>query len=475
MKRTKIVCTLGPASDTKTKIKQLAKAGMDVARLNFSHGDYPSHERLVENVRAVSKELSKPIAILQDLQGPKIRIGQLEKDIELSKGDGILLIPENEKTSIKKKIIPVGFLDLHEYVESGDRLFFDDGLVEVLVEKVAGTFIYARVQNRGVIKSHKGINLPDAKKTIDSLTKKDKKDLEFGISLGVDYVALSFVQTPDDVLYLRRLIQKYEDAKTETNTKIIVKIEKRQAVERFTEILHETDAVMIARGDLGIEMPLNEVPIIQKDIIERCLHEAKPVVVATQMLDSMTHNPRPTRAEVSDVANAVVDHTDAVMLSQESATGEYPVETVRTMRDIILDTEESPFDDLAIDELTQVHLPLDVAMSESAVSLLRHSEADAILVASTSDDAARVVSSYRPEVPILVATNTETGMRQLALSWGVVPLLIQETDIPAEIIKNAITQAKKEKLVKKGEKVVIVSGNPVGEAGEVNLIKIVTI
>ncbi len=475
MKRTKIVCTLGPASEKKTTIKKMIKAGMNVARLNFSHGTYENHAQLIKNIRSAAKELETTVTILQDLQGPKIRFSEMRKDIEIRSGEKILLIPEGKSTAISKTVLSVGFVDLYKYVEKGDRLFFDDGLMEAIVEKVSNTFIHAKVKNGGVIKSHKGINLPDSVKTIESLTEKDKQDLQFGIEHGVDFVALSFVQTAEDVQYLRELISKYEAAliqKPKTATRIIVKIEKKQAINHFPEILSKTDAVMVARGDLAIETRFQDVPLYQKEIIERCLHAGKPVIVATQMLDSMTHNPRPTRAEVSDVANAVIDHVDAVMLSQESATGEYPVETVKTMRDVITNTEESPYDDLIEEELRETHFSLDVALSMSAVRLLKDFEADAILVVSSSQMPARIIASHRPEVPILVAVESEREMRQLNVSWGVIPILIPASLKESDAIEVALKSARKSKIIKKKQKVVVVGSDADTADANVNIIKI---
>lgn len=474
MKRTKIICTLGPASETKTTIKKMIQSGMNIARLNFSHGTYENHLKLVQNVRDASKEAGEHVALLQDLQGPKIRFGQIDGVIEISSGDKLLLIPEGKSTSIKKKVLPIGYEGLHEYVEKGDRLFFDDGLIEVVVDKVADTFMYATAKNAGKVKSHKGINLPDAKKSIDSLTKKDKKDLAFGIENNVDFVALSFVQTADDVRTLRKLIEKHEeelDTKPETPTQIIVKIEKRQAVENFAEILEEANGVMIARGDLALETSFENVPLYQKELIERSLHAAKPVIVATQMLDSMTNNPRPTRAEISDVSNAVIDHTDGVMLSQESAVGEYPVETVKMMATIISETEESPYDDLEEDELREMHLPLDIALSGSAVKLLKDFKADALLIVSDSEVPARIISSYRPEVPIIVAASHDRAARQLVLSWGVIPLVVVAKS-EDERIKKALKKAEKEGMLKKGMRVIVVGSESNKEEANVNIIKV---
>ncbi|MBU1166797.1 pyruvate kinase, partial [Patescibacteria group bacterium] len=365
--------------------------------------------------------------------------------------------------------------ELYKYVAAGQKILLADGLMDVRVVEVRKKIIKVKVINGGVVLSHKGINIPESKEVIASLTDKDVRDLEFGIRNGVDYVALSFVQTADDVKVLRRMIKKFSKkygADHMPPTKIITKIEKRQAIDNFDEILEETDGVMVARGDLGIETPLQDVPLLQKQIIEQCLEAAKPVITATQMLDSMTVNPRPTRAEVSDVANAVIDHTDAVMLSNETAAGKHPVDTVKTMRQIIEDTEESPYDDLVLENLAREDLPIDIAISNVSVRLAKNVRAQGILVATISGYTARVVSRYRPELPIIVTAESDKVKRQLALSWGVVPLILAPCRSVDELINKAVQKAKNNKLVKKNQRLIIIGGQPVGRTGNVNLIKV---
>lgn len=459
-------------------VRRMIQAGMNVARLNFSHGTFTSHKRLMQTIKKEAKELGKTVAILQDLQGPKIRIGDLpEEGIEVGAKEEVILHPIDKPCipTKKKKCLPVGYSDLYCLVKKGDRIFIDDGLYEIEVTKVSGKIIYTRVVNGGTITGHKGINLPDATKVVSSLTDKDKNDLEFGIKSNVDFVALSFVQTAEDIKELKKLIVKHEKkhgTNRKTGTKIIAKIEKRQAIENIDAILEETDGIMVARGDLGIETPLQDVPLLQKEIIEKCLNASKPVITATQMLNSMIENPRPTRAEVSDVANAVIDHTDAVMLSAESASGRYPVESVQTMKTIIQDTEESPYDDLSLNSLNRTNLPIDVAVSNSAVRLAKNASAHAILIATLSGHTARIVSSYRPELPIIVTAHDDKVIRQLMLSWGIVPQRIPYCKSVDELIDKAVKEALKTKRVKKNERLIIIGGQPVGKSGNVNLIKV---
>ena len=353
----------------------------------------------------------------------------------------------------------------------------DDGLLELKVAKIKGKKIICKVVYGGILFSHKGINIPDAKVRIPSLTVKDIKDLEFGIKNDVDWVAISFVQHAQDITGLRQLITKYEKKYfprrlPSERTKIIAKIEKKQAVENFAGILEAADGIMVARGDLGIETPIQNIPLLQKEMIGKSLVAAKPVITATQMLDSMVRHPRPTRAEVTDVANAVIDHTDAVMLSAESATGKYPVKAVEIMSKIINDTEESSYDDLALENITRGGIEIDTAVSSVAARLLKNVGAKAVLVATISGYTARLVSRYRPEKPIIVAAETEKVRRQLALSWGVVPYVVKSCRTVDELITEVVKIAKRERVAKQGDRVIIIGGQPVGKAGNANLIKI---
>ncbi len=333
MKRTQIIATIGPASEDKKILTRMIKNGVNIARLNFSHGSYENHQLLIQHIRAVAKKLRKKVTILQDLQGPKIRVAELSRPVSVKKNQTVVI----------GKNFNLDF-DISEAVKKNDRILIEDGLMELKVLGARNGQIACRVVNGGTIRSHKGVNLPDTKINFPILTKKDIADLQFGLKQGVDYVALSFVRDGKDITNLKKLIKKYLPSRKKTPL-VVAKIERPQAITNFNQILKQTDWVMVARGDLGVELPDYEVPVIQKDIIAKCRKAKKPVIVATQMLDSMMRNPRPTRAEVSDVANAVIDRADAVMLSGETATGKYPVEAVTEMRKIIEDTESSPYDD----------------------------------------------------------------------------------------------------------------------------------
>jgi len=473
MKRTKIVCTIGPSSNSEKILTQMVKAGMNVARLNFSHGKYSEHQKVIKTIRKLSQKLDQPIAILQDLQGPRIRLGVLpEKGIELKNRAKVVLTTE-AKAKLPK--IPVTYNKMHLDVKKGQTILLVDGIINLKINKVSGKDIYCTVINGGMIYSHKGINLPQTRISIPTITQKDKADLEFGIKNKVDLVALSFVRSADDVDNLRKIITRLEkkyQGKNSAPTQIVVKIEKPEAVKNINKIINATDAVMIARGDLGIEMPAEKVPVVQKDIIAKCLNKAKPVIVATQMLDSMIANPRPTRAEVSDVANAVIDHTDAVMLSGETANGKYPLQSVVMMADIALNTEKSKYDDFDFRAQFKGKVKENEVISSGADLMAKDLKAKAILVASLSGSTARSVSRYRPELPILVATNNEKIRRQLNLSWGVIPFVLPKCKTVEELTKKAISYVKNKKWYKKADKLIIIAGFPVGRSGTINWINI---
>jgi len=473
-KKTKIVCTIGPASEDPATLVAMMRAGMNVARLNFSHNTHAYHRKIFKRIRAAAKKAGEPVAVIGDLQGPKIRVGDLtESGVKLKKGEKIIL--STAVKNYKNGVLPLTYKNLHKDVKAGDTLLLDDGLLELRVEGVKGKNISCAVIVGGLLTSHKGINLPTASLSIPAITEKDKKDLELAVSIGVDYVALSFVKTAKDVKDLRRLIKKYQSGLKKsdlTDVKIITKIEKHEALKNIDEIIAATDAVMVARGDLGIETPAEEVPLAQKKIIEKCLDAAKPVIVATQMLDSMIRNPRPTRAEVSDVANAVIDHTDAVMLSGETATGKYPREAVKIMAKIVLEAEESHYNDLIYRNCMEKLQPVVQAIAESSHLLARSVGAKLILAASLSGESGRMVSRYRPELPIFVSTNDERVMRQLNLSWAVRPFVLPKCKSLEELVNKAIGHLKKNKVVKKGDKITLIAGEPVGRSGRLNLVDI---
>ena len=473
-KRTKIVCTLGPASEKKETIHAMLKEGMNVARLNFSHGTYENHNTLIEHIRTESTSLGLPTAILQDLQGPKIRVGNLpEEGIPFTVGDMVSF--DTTLEGYTDGIIPVDYEAFHTLVTEGERMLLDDGKMETTIRHITGTHIDAEVIVGGTLTSHKGINVPDSDLHISALTEKDKADARFGVEHDVDMIALSFVTSAKDILDLRYLIKEYEKElgkMVEQPIHIIAKIERKEAVDNIEEILDVADGIMIARGDLGIEMQAAEVPLIQKKLVDLALKKAKPVIVATQMLDSMQHNPRPTRAEVSDVANAVIDHADAVMLSNETATGEYPVETVKTMTTIINETEDSVYDDLILRDDVRGESGVDEVMSQMARLLAEEVGASTILAASLSGDTARLISRHRPELPIFVATSSERTRRQMNISWGVVPFILDPCRSIEELVERSLVSLKQEKHLKKGQKVIVVAGEPVGQSGNMNVLEV---
>lgn len=473
MKRTKIVCTIGPASDKKPLIKKMIKAGMNVARFNFSHNVHAYHLKVMNTVRAAAKELGEPVAILQDLQGPRIRLGDLpEAGVNLRNKSTVVLTTAG---AIDGKKIQVTYKKMHEDVKPGERILISDGLIELRIKSVKKNDIICAVINGGKVFSHKGINLPDTNVRVPALSEKDQEDLLFGVKNDVDFVALSFVRTARDVVQLKKLIQADEKKfriKEKTPIKIIAKIERREAIANIDEIIAVVDGIMVARGDLGIEMPAEEVPLLQKMLIDKCLHAAKPVIVATQMLDSMINNPRPTRAEVSDVANAVIDHADAVMLSGETAGGKFPVEAVAYMAKICENTETSAYDDLVLQEKVNQIEPLNEAVGRVAKSLVEHAKVKFILVASLSGYSGRIVSRYRPEVQIFVACNDSRVQRQLNLSWGVRPFVLPICRSREELLVKAEKFLHKKKMIKRGEEIVVVAGLTMGKSGGANLVEI---
>jgi len=473
-KRTKILCTLGPASESEHLIEKMVHAGMNAARLNFSHGTYENHQTLFGTIRSVSEKTGEPITIVQDLQGPKIRIGGMPKE-GLTLESGVVAVFDTSLEEYGGAHVPLVYPGLEEYVKSGERILLDDGKMQVTVERISGSEIHAKVDVPGTLHAHKGVNLPDSALSVSALTEKDKKDVAFGVELGVDMIALSFVTTAKDILDLRYLIKQCEEEQgiaPEQPIRIIAKIERQEAVKHIEEIVDVADAIMVARGDLGIEVPAEEVPLIQKRLVDLALDHAKPVIVATQMLDSMQHNPRPTRAEVSDVANAVIDHTDAVMLSNETAVGEYPVETVQMMRDIIVKTEKSAYDDLHLHESDRKKEHVDDVLSRMSRVLAEEVHAEVILAASLSGETGRLISRNRPELAIVVATAAERVRHQLNLSWGVIPFLLMPCRTIEELVERSVTHLKEVKIVQPGDEIVVVAGEPVGHAGHVNLLEV---
>jgi len=473
MKKTKIVATIGPASEGEETLRRMIEEGMNVTRLNFSHGDFGWHEKVIRRIRDLSKKMGVPVGIMADLQGPRIRT-IIGKDTRVKKGERIL-VGSGEKmrpSSSGLKFVGLDYPGVIGSIKIGNEILIEDGLIKFKVtKKLGGGVLQGVVVDGGVVKSHKGVNIPGISALLAALTSQDKKTLDFSIAQNVDFVAMSFVRTAWEINQLKHLIKR-KTKSPQNLAQVVAKIERKEAVKNFNEILRATDAVMVARGDLGIEMPQADLPILQKEIVTKCLRQGKPSIVATQMLDSMIHNPRPTRAEISDVSNAVIDHADAVMLSGETATGKYPVEAVRTMREIIEKTEESPFDNLAHGFLGDKRSSVSAAVAQSAHELLKDSGAVAIVVASVSGFTARMIIRHRPEQKVLVMTNNDKTHSQLTLVWGAESFVLPDCPTLEKLINSALELIRKKKLVKKGEKVVVVAGRPHVTREHMSLIKV---
>jgi pyruvate kinase len=471
MRKTKIVCTIGPASESLENTKKLIQAGMNVARLNFSHGDFEEHGNRIKNIRQACRELGKTVAILLDTKGPEIRLGNLaEEPIELVAGEFVTLTTENILGDRHR--IPVTYSDLPRDVKAGDTILLDDGLIGLKVVEIQGTEIKCEIQNSGPIKSKKGVNVPGVAISLPGITEKDANDILFGIEQGIDFIAASFVRRASDVLEIRELLERHNAS----HIQIIAKIENRQGVDNLDEILEVADGLMVARGDLGVEIPVEEVPLVQKMMIEKCNRAGKPVITATQMLDSMQRNPRPTRAEASDVANAIFDGTDAIMLSGETAAGKYPVESVMTMARIAERAEAAlEYREIFLRQASAQQTTVTEAISQAVANSALDLEADAIITSTESGYTARMVSKYRPKAPIIAVTPVEHVMRSLQLVWGVIPVLGKPAKTTDEMFDIAVNGAVESGLVKLGDTVVITAGVPVGRSGSTNLIKIHTV
>ncbi|MBQ7593852.1 MAG: pyruvate kinase [Synergistaceae bacterium] len=472
----KIVCTIGPASDNYDTLKSMAEAGMNVARLNFSHGDYEGHEKKLKLIRRVERAVKKPIAALLDTKGPEIRTGHMQNgEINLVQGAKIILVSGDiEPFDGTPERIYVNYKLLAQEVTPGQNIFIDDGALNLEVEKVEGDEVHCKIIVGGPLRNTKGINLPGADITMPALSEKDKQDIAWGIQHGMEYLAVSFVKTRQDIVEVRRLIQSYGGS-----MKILAKIETKQAVDNIAEIVDVVDGVMVARGDLGVEIATEDVPLVQKRIIEMCRVRGKVVIVATQMLDSMIRNPRPTRAEASDVANAVLDGTDAVMLSGETASGNYPIQAVSTMRRIVDKAEK----DLGLwgnhknneqNPLELSGIPVPDAVSGAAVLIAKQIKAPAIISLSRSGLTARMISKHRPECPILGVTPSQQTWRELALWWGVQPVRLSEMSDINVAAREAVNVCVAQKLLPEGELVVITAGVPVGRPGSTNVVEVLT-
>ncbi|MCW1713816.1 MULTISPECIES: pyruvate kinase [Synergistaceae] len=469
-RKVKIVCTMGPACWDEKTISELVRSGMNVARLNFSHGDHDSHTKTINNVRKVEETLRRPVATLLDTKGPEIRTGMLEghQKVMLEAGNGFsLLLAPAVGNSMG---VYVDYPGLYKEISVGQEIFIDDGSILLLAESLDSNSVRCRVMVGGELGEKKGVNVPGADLSVPTLTEKDISDIRWGIEHSVDYIAVSFVRTKEDILGVRKILEEHSG-----EAKIIAKIETRQSVENIDEILAIVDGIMVARGDLGVEMPTEDVPMVQKEIIEKCRSQGKPAIVATQMLDSMIRNPKPTRAEASDVANAVIDGADAVMLSGETAGGRYPVGSVKMMHKILMRTEENLSEWQRTPKIFFNCGEIADAVSRAARDISETVCATAILSLTRSGATARMVSKYRPDCPIIAMTPSFSTWRELALVWGVYPLICPFTTDVEESVSNSLSIVQEEGLIKGGDNVVFTSGIPLGVPGSTNLVQVYTV
>ncbi|KNZ42890.1 pyruvate kinase [Acetobacterium bakii] len=469
MKKTKIVCTLGPAADTKEILRELILNGMNVARLNFSHGSHEEHAARIQRIKEVRKELGIPVAIMLDTKGPEIRTGELAQGkVNLEAGKNVVLTTET--ISGDENRFSISYDKLPGEVSVGSRILIDDGLIQLEVEETKGTEINCKILNGGSLGSRKSINLPGVKIELPALTEKDRSDIIFGIKQKVDFVAASFVRKPQDVLEIRKVLERNGGDRIH----IISKIENREGVQKIDRILAVSDGIMVARGDLGVEIPAEEVPLVQKSIIRKCNLIGKPVITATQMLDSMMRNPRPTRAEVGDVANAVFDGTDAVMLSGETAAGSYPIESVKTMCNIVVKSENSEEYERR-KKPEHGELTITNAVSEGACQIADQLNAKTIIAATSSGHTPRMISKYRPDCSIIAVTDKVSTVRRLALVWGVHCIYTPAFGDTDSMILDAVKKAVEQKYVESGDIAIVCAGVPLGVQGNTNIIKVHTV
>ncbi|MCX7748777.1 MAG: pyruvate kinase [Clostridia bacterium] len=468
MRKTKIICTLGPAVDNEEILKELMLNGMDVARLNFSHGSHEEHKKRVENFKKVRDIVGKPIPLLLDTKGPEIRTGQFgSKEVTLKEGDTFVLV--NEDIIGDNTKCTVSYKNLYKDVRRGSSILINDGLIELEVDEIKGKDIYCTVLNGGILGNRKGINVPGAEIQLPALTEQDIADIRFGIENDFDFIAASFVRKASDVIEIKKVLEKNGGQ----GIKVIAKIENREGIKNFDEINKIADGIMVARGDLGVEIHVEEVPIVQKALIEKCYRSGKPVITATQMLDSMIRNPRPTRAEASDIANAIYDGTSAIMLSGETAAGKYPIESLEIMVKIAEQAEKAVdywkrFSAMQYDMIRSVTNAISHATCTTAQDL----KASAIITVTHSGHTARMISRFRPACPIVATTVYPRVQRQLSLSWGVLPYLVKEATTTDEMFDMGVEKAIESGLVKNGELVVITAGAPIGVSGTTNILKV---
>ena len=464
-KKTKIVCTLGPASDSEEVLTQLVENGLNVCRFNFSHGDHAEQKVGMDTAKRVRAKLNVPVALLLDTKGPEIRTGKFaDPEVLLEQGQQFI-VTMDDVLGTKEKCT-VSYKELVNDVKVGDTILIDDGLVGLKINEIKGNDIICTVENSGIVKNHKGVNLPGVKINLPALTPKDISDIEFGIEQDIDFIAASFVRKASDVLAIREILEN----NNATHIQIISKIENQEGVENLDEILQVSDGLMVARGDLGVEVPTEEMPIIQKDMIRKCNELGKPVITATQMLDSMMRNPRPTRAEVSDVANAIYDGTDAIMLSGESANGDWPVESVQTMAKIAEETEKKLSYETAVSRAKNHTPAVSGVISRAACNAANELKAAAIVTSTKSGATARRISQCRPDCPIVAVTPNEKVAKGLAFSFGVYSMVTPAASNTDEVIANAIEAAKNSGFVSTGETVVVAAG--LDTVGSTNLLKV---
>ena len=466
MRKTKIICTLGPSTDKDGVLRELVANGMNVARFNFSHGSHEEHKGRLDKLKAVREELGMPVAALLDTKGPEIRLKEFKNGVEMLDAGQTFTLTTREVEGTKE-ICSISYKDLPQDVEVGGTIMLDDGLIKLQIENVTDTDITCTVLNSGKIKTKKGVNVPGVHLSMPYMSQRDRDDIIFGVQQGFDFIAASFVRTAQDVYDIRNLLNEYD-----SDIRIIAKIENREGVNNIDSILAAADAVMVARGDLGVEIDFTELPGIQKNIIDRSFSFGKPIVTATQMLDSMIVNPRPTRAEISDVANAIYDGTSAIMLSGETAAGAYPVEALKTMSAIAERTEmEEHYRERPTDATTG-KISVSDATAHAACLTAKDVNAAAIVTVSESGNTARLLSKYRPAQPIIACVMKEQVQRQLALSWGITPLMMALAHSTDELIEMSTSLAKENGYLHNGELAVVTAGVPVGVSGTTNMIKI---
>ena len=467
MRKTKIICTLGPSTDKDGVLRELVANGMNVARFNFSHGSYEEHKGRLDMLKAIRTELGKPVAALLDTKGPEIRLKEFKNGVEMLEAGQTFTLTTREVEGTKE-ICSITYKDLPQDVHEGGTIMLDDGLIKLRITNVTDTDITCEVLNSGKIKNKKGVNVPGVHLSMPYLSQRDRDDIIFGVQQGFDFIAASFVRTAQDVYDIRNLLNEYD-----SNIRIIAKIENREGVNNIDSILAAADAVMVARGDLGVEIDFTELPGIQKSVIDRSFSFGKPIVTATQMLDSMMVNPRPTRAEISDVANAIYDGTSAIMLSGETAAGAYPVEALKTMSAIAERTEnEVHYRDNRLVDASNGQISVSDATAHAACLTAKDVNASAIVTVSESGNTARLLSKYRPAQPIIACVMNEQVQRQLAISWGITPLMMALAHSTDELIEMSTNLAKENGYLHDGELAVVTAGVPVGVSGTTNMIKI---